>query len=101
MVAVHNGKDTSTDATDRGNMPGDNPLETMLRGFVAIYNDGPDGLAVGGASRDSAERVREFAHGDPAVVNIKRARDIARDTHDWDITDEDTLRDHAMRGTLP
>lgn len=80
-------------------MPGVNPLETAIDGFVAIFNDGPDGLAVGGYSRDSSARVREFSNAD-AVVNIKRARHIAREFHDWDISPEDEMSSRAMRGQV-
>jgi predicted NAD/FAD-dependent oxidoreductase len=72
-------------------MTSDNPLEAAFRGFVAITNSGPDGLAVGGISTRSAQSLRNSLHGDYTVVNIQRVRAIARDEHDWDIAPEDEL----------
>jgi hypothetical protein len=82
-------------------MPGDNPLETALSGFVAISNIGPDGLAVGGYSRRSADAVRSFpGNEDATVVSIQRARQIAREFHDWDVATEGVLRQAALDGEL-
>ncbi|EMA19060.1 hypothetical protein C442_14063, partial [Haloarcula amylolytica JCM 13557] len=41
------------------------------------------------------------AHQSPAagvVVNVKRARHIAREYHGWDLPDESELRHQAMAG---
>jgi hypothetical protein len=82
-------------------MPGDNPLETALRGFVAISNSGPDGFAIGGYARDSASAVRSFpGNEDATVVSIKRARQVAREFHDWSVASEQELVDAAMRARL-
>jgi hypothetical protein len=97
-VAGQAGQGTSSDAPETGGMPGANPLETALTGFVAISNSGPNGLAVGGYSRRSANRVREFSADGATVTNIRRARHIAREIHGWDVASEEALRRGAMRG---
>jgi len=77
-----------------------NPLEDATQGYVALYFNSP-GLAVGGYSRTSAADVREFAHGDPVVTTIKRARSIARQQpYEWDIATEDEIHNRASRGEL-
>jgi hypothetical protein len=76
-----------------------NPLETAVTGYVEISNC-PYGLAIGGYSRKSAESVRAFTQGDATVTNMKRARWIAREFHDWDIKSEAELNTLRMRGEL-
>ena len=59
-------------------------------GYVAISNDGPDGLAIGGYSDDPTKLPH---HGSAdAVVDIKRARQVAREYHDWEIPPEEDIR---------
>jgi len=75
------------------------PVETKLRGFVAVYTDSyrGSGIAVGGYShRDPAG----LAQRNPAaaIVNIARARYIAREYHDWDLDSEAAIRHATMAG---
>ncbi len=81
-------------------MSGTNPLETSVSGFTAVYNRGPDGLAVGGYSSRSPDSVREFSGDDAAITNMRRARWIARTFHGWDIASEHELNSRRMRGDL-
>jgi len=53
-------------------------------GFVTISNSGPNGFAVGGYSRRDPDSLRD-RHPTATVVSISRARQVARDHHDWDV----------------
>lgn len=77
-----------------------NPLERAVSGYVGVSNAGPDSFAVGGFAREDPASVREFASEPDAVVNIQRARWIAREFHDWEIVSEAELIDRLLRGEL-
>ena len=74
-------------------------FKAQLDGFVVLFNDSyrGSGIAVGGYSRDDPARL---ARRNPtgAIVNVERARQVAREYHDWDIPSEDELRQAAMAG---
>ena len=73
-------------------------VETQLDGFVVLFNDSyrGSGIAVGGYAGESAQLARRNPTG--AIVNVKRARQVAREYHDWDIPSEDEIRQAAMAG---
>jgi predicted NAD/FAD-dependent oxidoreductase len=79
-----------------------NPLEWQFRGFVAISNRGPDGLAVHAVGSRSAQSLRDSLPRDYTISNLQRVRALARDEHDWDITSEDDLaaRDASHAGQV-
>ncbi len=70
-----------------------------LRGYVALSLDTTHGAGVGfgGYSRQHPDKLRR-RHPNDAIVNVKRARDVARRFHDWDIPSEDELIEAAMAG---
>jgi len=73
------------------------PLAHRLRGYVGLSHSGPNGFAVGGTSDTPelfAHRQRDF----DAVTNLKRARAIAREYHDWDVPAEAQLVQGAVEG---
>jgi len=67
----------------------------QLNGYVVI-SAGPGGvLGVGGYSGDVGALD---SHSGEAVTNMRRARDVARRYHGWDVPSEDELRHQAMAG---
>jgi hypothetical protein len=71
-------------------------FKTQLDGFVVLFNDSyrGSGIAVGGYDGDPVRLARRNPTG--AIVNVERARQVAREYHDWDIPSEDELRQAAM-----
>ena len=68
-----------------------------LQGYIVVSR-GPGGvLGLGGYSSD-IETLD--GHSGEAVTNMRRARDIARRYHGWDVPSEDELRHQAMGGLL-
>ncbi|WP_261385056.1 hypothetical protein ACODNH_00230 (plasmid) [Haloarcula sp. NS06] len=68
-----------------------------------MSQSGPDSLSFGTYTRNHPEYLKERteAHQSPAagvVVNVKRARHVAREYHGWDLPSEDELRQQAMEG---
>ena len=65
-----------------------------------------DGFVVVGASPGGLLGVGNYAgdvgdldgHSGGAVTNMRRARDVARRYHGWDVPSEDELRHQAMAG---
>ena len=78
-------------------------IQTKLKGYVVMTQSGPDSLGFGTYTRTHPAYLKERveAHQSPAagvVVNVKRARHIAREYHGWDLPDESELRHQAMAG---
>jgi hypothetical protein len=75
------------------------PIESKLTGYVALTQAAalPSGLGVGMYSRDGPDSIRKHRPGG-IVTNVKRARHVAREYHDWDLPSEDEIRDRRMRG---
>jgi len=73
------------------------PVETEPEGFVAVYEDSyrGGGIAIGGYShRDPAALAQR--NPDAAIVNVVRARQVAREYHGWDIASEPELVDERL-----
>lgn len=66
------------------------PLSPSLNGYVVVSNGGPDNFAIGAFS-PSAARCRQYASDGEAVVDIRRARALARDVHGWEIPPADAV----------
>ncbi|NHX41556.1 MULTISPECIES: hypothetical protein [Haloarcula] len=78
-------------------------IQTKLKGYVVMTQNGPDSLGFGTYTRNHPAylKARVEAHQSPAagvVVNVKRARHIAREYHGWNLPDESELRHQAMEG---
>ncbi|MDQ2074951.1 hypothetical protein RBH20_20735 [Haloarcula sp. H-GB4] len=78
-------------------------IQTKLKGYVVMTQSGPDGLGFGTYTRTHPAylKARIEAQQSPAavvVVNVKRARHIAREYHGWDLPSEDELCHQAMEG---
>jgi len=75
------------------------PIESKLTGYVALRQTTalPSGLGVGMYSGDGPDSIRHH-RPDSVVTNVKRARHVAREFHDWDLPDEDEIRTQRMRG---
>lgn len=63
----------------------------------------PDGLGFGTYTRNHPAYLKERveAHQSPAadvVVNVRRARHIAREYHGWNLPSKGELRQQAMAG---
>jgi len=74
-------------------------VETRLEGFVAVFLDSyrGSGIAIGGYSRRDPVGLAE-RNPEAAIVNVKRARQVAREYHDWDLPTETEIRHAAMAG---
>ncbi|GGM52279.1 hypothetical protein [Haloarcula argentinensis] len=74
-------------------------VETKLRGFVALFIDQcrSSGIAFSGYSRRDPVALAN-RNPDAIIVNVKRARHIAREDHGWDLPSEDELHQQAMKG---
>lgn len=74
-------------------------VETELEGFVAVFQDSyrGNGIAIGGYSRRDPAGLAQ-RNPDATIVNVTRARQLAREYHDWDIPPEDEIREAAMAG---
>ncbi|WP_434531578.1 hypothetical protein ACODNH_21585 (plasmid) [Haloarcula sp. NS06] len=74
-------------------------VETELRGFVALFTDQcrSSGIAFGGYSRHDPVGL---ANRNPsaAIVDVTRARHIAREYYDRDLPSESEIRQQAMEG---
>jgi len=84
-------------------MSHEHAIQTKLKGYVVMSQSGPDSLGFGTYTRNHPEYLKERieAHQSPAVgvvVNVARARHIAREYHSWDLPSEDELRQQAMEG---
>lgn len=64
-----------------------NPLKRRLRGYVCLASSGLDGFAVGGISNEPESLARP-QRGTDTVTNLKRARAIPREFHDWELPSE-------------
>jgi hypothetical protein len=78
-------------------------VESALKGYVMIghsrYGD-RTGIGFGMYSRQSPESIREHCPGS-TVTNVKRARYIARELHNWDMPSEDEILDQHLEGQAP
>jgi hypothetical protein len=76
------------------------PVESQLSGFVALFEDTRfgQGVSFGMYSRRDPDSIRGHAPEGAVVVNVKRAREIAREVHDWDLPSEDDLLEDALAG---
>lgn len=68
-------------------------------GYVALYEDNyrGSGIAFGGYSRNDPVGLAQ-RNPEAVIVNVFRARQIAREYHDWDIPGEAAVREAAMAG---
>ena len=78
-------------------------IQTKLKSYVVMTQNGPDSLGFGTYTRNHPAylKARVEAHQSPAAGgagNVKRARHIAREYHGWDLPDENELRHQAMEG---
>ena len=74
-------------------------VETQLEGFVAVFQDSyrGAGIAIGGYSRDDPAALTQ-RNPDAAIINVVRARQIAREYHDWDLDSEAEIEEAAIDG---
>jgi hypothetical protein len=84
-------------------MSGKHAIQTKIDGYVVMSQSGPDNLGFGTYTCNHPAYLKEGieAHQSPAagvVVNIRRARHIAREYHGWDLPSEDELCQQAMAG---
>ena len=78
-------------------------IQSKLKGYVVVTQNGPDGLGFGTYTRNPPACLKERveAHQSPAagvMVNIRRARHVAREYHGWDLPSESEIRQQAMEG---
>jgi hypothetical protein len=75
-----------------------NPLESTLTGYVALSEATafPSGIGIGMYSRDSPDSIRRY-RPNSVVTNVERARQIAREYHDWDLPSEDEILEQRLR----
>jgi hypothetical protein len=68
-------------------------------GYVALYEDNyrGSGIAFGGYARADPSELAQ-RNPDAVVINVKRARQVAREYHYWDMPEEDEIREAAMAG---
>jgi len=71
---------------------GQHPIETHLRGYVALCHDSttPHDVGVGMYARRDPDSVTR-SHPHCVTVNVARARQVLREYHDWDLPTESAL----------
>lgn len=74
------------------------PIESHLRGYVALSEAKTysSGIGLGMYSRDNPDSIRQH-RPNSVVTNVKRARQIAREFHDWDVAEEDEILERRLR----